>query len=353
MPEADAKFAQACAQRGTTPTFIAHPLLGRAGERIQVGVARLGSPTARNVLLVLSGEHGIEGYAGAGVQTALLERGGFDLGDDCALLFVHQINPWGCAWDRRENENNVDLFRNLTYSVKPSSTDPLYGEIDAALNLKAWTGAEREAADSRYRRLVQEHGLDRVVAAMRRGQSDYPKGMTYHGAGPTWSKLVLDQILREHLQGAARLFVLNLHTGFGAYGEGIIVCYEDADSRNFRMLERLFGQLYAPGADASIPTHRDPLPWAFAAHVVPGLDVCMIAVEYGTRTDPESILISQGNLYFHMHDDPTGPEAVEIARRYRDIYYPEEDPWKEAVARRGLEVFDKSLAELKRLAADR
>jgi hypothetical protein len=350
MPEADAKFTAGCARHGVQPVFYSHPLLGRDGEKIQVGTALLGNPNATSTMLILSGEHGIEGYAGAGIQTALLERGGFDLGDDCSLLFVHQINPWGCAWDRRENENNVDLFRNFTYSSRPSKTDPLYPEIDAALNLRAWSGAERERADERRRSLVQRHGGDRVIAAMRRGQSEFPKGMTYHGAGPTWSKLIIDQILRENLPNCRRLFVLNLHTGFGAYGEGIIVCYEDPASRNYQMLERLYGRIYAPGNDASIPTHSDPLPWSFAAEVLPGLDVCMIAIEYGTENQGRSMPILQGNLYFHMHGDPTSPEALQIAKDYRRLFYAEEDGWKQAVAERGLDVFDTALAELKRLA---
>jgi hypothetical protein len=350
MPEADAKFAAACERQGLEPVFYPHPLLGRDGEVLHVGTAMVGNPAAGSTMLILSGEHGIEGYAGAGIQAALLERGDFALGEDCSLLFVHMINPWGCAWDRRENEDNVDLFRNFTYSSRPSVTDPLYREIDPAMNLRAWSGAAREEADRKLASLVQQYGEERIVAAMRRGQSEFPKGMTYHGAGPTWSKLTIDHILRTNLQHCEQLFVLNLHTGFGAYGDGMIVCYEEASSHNHQMLQRLYGRIYSPGRDAFIPNHPDPLPWAFAAEVLPGVDVCMIAVEYGTTNDGSSMHVMQGNQYFHMYGEPTSPEALEIAKEYRRLFYAETDDWKQMVAERGLEVFDAGLAELKRLA---
>ena len=35
------------------------------------------------------------------------------LPDDAAIVIVHVLNPYGMAWLRRVNENNVDLNRNF------------------------------------------------------------------------------------------------------------------------------------------------------------------------------------------------------------------------------------------------
>jgi hypothetical protein len=38
---------------------------------------------------------------------------GISVGSDDAVVFVHALNPYGMAWLRRVNENNIDLNRNF------------------------------------------------------------------------------------------------------------------------------------------------------------------------------------------------------------------------------------------------
>ena len=40
---------------------------------------------------------------------------GLGLPDDVAVLMIHLINPWGTAWMRRVNEDNIDLNRNYPF----------------------------------------------------------------------------------------------------------------------------------------------------------------------------------------------------------------------------------------------
>ena len=54
---------------------------------------------------------------------------------DHAVIFVHTINPYGMAWWRRFNENNVDLNRNfLTRNQKYSGVPEGYEHIREFIN---------------------------------------------------------------------------------------------------------------------------------------------------------------------------------------------------------------------------
>ncbi len=84
-----------------------------------------GNPLANRALVISSGLYGVEGLFGSAVQLALLERylPDYRLPPDLAIVIIHILNPFGCAWYRRWNEDNIDLNRNFllaefgTYSM--------------------------------------------------------------------------------------------------------------------------------------------------------------------------------------------------------------------------------------------
>ena len=93
-----------------------------------------------HLIIHVSGTHGVEGYAGSAIQLSLLEyisnitnqqeipklfrNYTFDKDVECKadgtdkdkdspiIMFVHALNPYGFYFNRRVNENNVDLNRN-------------------------------------------------------------------------------------------------------------------------------------------------------------------------------------------------------------------------------------------------
>ena len=92
------------------------------------------------MVVVSSGLHGVEGYFGSAVQLALLEgedvvRGHCRSG--VALVLIHALNPYGFAWVRRANEENVDLNRNFLLTGESyKGSPPRYAALDALLNPK-------------------------------------------------------------------------------------------------------------------------------------------------------------------------------------------------------------------------
>jgi hypothetical protein len=347
VTQADDKFAAAAANAGAKLERITHPRKGPDGETLQVSVARLGAARATKVLLILSGTHGVEGFAGAGVQTGLLHSArSLQIPDDTALLLVHLVNPWGPAWNRREDHENVDCFRNFLYALEPSTPDPIFDEIDDAMDLANLFNRSEAENLARHEKLIGKYGLPRIVAAIRRGQHHRPSAMTYHGQGPCWSRKVLEDVLRRELAGCSHLAVLDLHTGFGKYGEGLVMTYDPpGDARHERVKRWMQGDIYTPGDDFDIPKHAKS-PFGFIADWVPGLKVTAAILEFGTF-DPEETRDHHLNHYFHMFGDPRSPEGLAVGAKYRRYFYPEEPQWMEAVHARGADVVRRMLDGLK------
>src|ERR1700687_4972105 len=115
------KFLSAAAARGLKHTAYLNPhAKGPKGEDLTIDVAVLGPDNAKAGLLVISGTHGVEGYAGSGAQIGWLQSTrNANWPGDLKLVLVHALNPYGFAWNRRVNEENVDLNRNFVDHAKP------------------------------------------------------------------------------------------------------------------------------------------------------------------------------------------------------------------------------------------
>ena len=87
------KFRAACTLRGLEPQAFVHPLAGAQGEPLATDVVHVGPADARRVLVLTSGVHGVELFAGAGCQIDwLLTHGASDLPRDTAAGSPQQLH---------------------------------------------------------------------------------------------------------------------------------------------------------------------------------------------------------------------------------------------------------------------
>ena len=95
------------------------------GGPLFLDTAWAGRRDARRALLLISGTHGVEGYFGSGVQTGLLRQGlAAQVPQDCKLVLLHALNPYGFSFDRRANEANADINRNFVdHAHPPANTE--------------------------------------------------------------------------------------------------------------------------------------------------------------------------------------------------------------------------------------
>ncbi|MGE5150764.1 MAG: DUF2817 domain-containing protein, partial [Rhodospirillaceae bacterium] len=77
--EARTKFCRAAAQAGGAIRSWSNPhARGPDGEKLYLDTARFGPADARNMLVLISSTHGVEGHCGSGAQIAWLATGGAD-----------------------------------------------------------------------------------------------------------------------------------------------------------------------------------------------------------------------------------------------------------------------------------
>jgi len=218
---ARARFRAAAGAASATLHVLALDAKGPAGEELTIDIAWLGQPDARRILLHSSGLHGVEAYTGSAVQLAVLAEQRA-VPADCALVLVHVLNPYGMAWLRRANENNVDLNRNfLAENERWRGAPEIYGRIDPILNPPTPPGR-----DFFYLRALWQtwrHGFRPLKQAVARGQYEYSRGLFFGGRtleqGP---RLYLDWV-QEHLSCARYVFALDVHTGLGRWGEDTLL----------------------------------------------------------------------------------------------------------------------------------
>ena len=147
VPQAHATFLAAAVRAGVEVEEVWHPLTGPDGEPICSAVAELGPPDASNVLLVLSGIHGIEGYFGSALQCHALAHHDevLTLPADTKAVFIHLVNPWGTAWSSRENEDNVELLRGNYYCHHPKPANPIFTDFFETMGYRSITSIDDEA----------------------------------------------------------------------------------------------------------------------------------------------------------------------------------------------------------------
>jgi predicted deacylase len=186
---------------------------------IDISVAGASKPTTAIVLS--SGVHGVEGFFGSAVQLAFLERlaSNWQLPTGAAVIFIHAINPFGFAWRRRFNEDNIDLNRNFLLPEEQfKGAPPLSDAFRSAMTPnKPRTRFGFWAA--RMALLAMRHGVQSFWETLPVGQYDYPNWLYFGGHAPTQSSQALQSFLPTLLDEAHEVVHLDYHTGLGRWAE--------------------------------------------------------------------------------------------------------------------------------------
>lgn len=327
-----------------------HPLSDPQGKPLHCSSGWWGPKDAERVLLMVSGTHGNEGWAGSAIQIDVIERGMLNLlPDNTAMLMIHLINPWGCAWRRRENEDNADLFRDLIY-YKPElfSDDSRYtDEVAQALTLGDYTASARATSDVATQRFIDKYTELELVHIMRAGQFRYPKAPSYNGGGISWSFRLYKEWVARFLGSAKQVYCIDIHTGFGQYGEGILIPYyqpEGPESAKLAYLQKTYGteHVFVGGFDPGIPSHPR-MPYDIAMDFMPQLSMISTGLEFGTYDLVDGINLIKYMNYLFTEGDPLQPERQDLVDQYNQLSYPDKDDWRGMVLVRAREVIEQTL----------
>ena len=346
--EARDRFLEAARAAGARINHREHPLTGPGGEVLATDVARIGPEDARYILGIGSGTHGVEGYCGSGIQTALLSEGfGRDLPPDTAVIFIHAINPYGFAWNRRVNEDNVDLNRNFLDHTKPHPENPGYEELVDAINPRDLSPAAMAESREKMKAYADRHGHPAMQHALSAGQYTHADGVQYGGREPVWSNRTLRAIIRAEIGTAQRVIFVDIHTGLGARGAGEMICTDPETADSFKRMKAWWGAIVRSTVGGGSISSDVPgsIPVCFAEELT-GCEVTSGGLEFGTVPIREVTVALQADNWLHQNGGHKNPKAEEIAKAIRDAFYIDADDWKEKVTAQTREVCAAALRAL-------
>jgi hypothetical protein len=331
-------YAQACerlraAARALDLTVESNMLdthRGADGEPLATDEVLFVPPGARSLLVIVSGTHGVEGFAGSGCQIGLLRDEGLlaaARAQRVALLIVHAVNPYGFSHLSRTNEDNIDINRNCVDFAQPLPANSDYRDVHGLLLPRDWppnTQNRRDIAE-----YCAKHGAQRLRKALVTGQYEAADGLFYGGAAPAWSHRTLRAIFRKHLKSFRHVAMIDTHTGLGAHGHGEKI-FVGQSAQELARAKALWGSdVMAPASvgSAAIPVSG---PIVVLAHEEAAADteVTCVALEFGTLESDDVRHALRGDNWLHSHPEASAGQAYNIKRRLREAFYCDHDGWK-------------------------
>lgn len=327
--EARQKFLTAAPKSRAYPCSTKGP----SGEALFTDAAYFGPPDAKRLLVLVSGTHGPEGYHGSAAQLLFLQAKLHEkLPPSTAVLFIHALNCYGFAWNRRSTAEGCDLNRNFIDFSRLAPKNSEYEELDEYCVPADRTeeGIRRaEAALAEYRKL---HGEQAYRSARVRGQYTRPGGLHYGGSEPTEARRTLEKIVAD-FDVAARdsVIIIDYHTGLGPYGYGELQCEQPSGLKGHERATKIFGPsvtLPDLGTSSSVNLHgtQDEY-W----QRILGDRHTYVALEYGTYPVNPKIMRDEHWLFKYRPDAVDSELGRQIRNATKRHFYPQKPDWYEMV----------------------
>lgn len=292
----------------------------------------------QQIIWVVSGIHGIEGFFGSAVQRywlSELQSGPQNIG----FIFIHGLNPFGFKNERRVNENNVDLNRNfLIQTADFSSTNNNYGKIDTFLNPKdpVISGLSSKIGfylESIY--LILKYSMSTLRSSILEGQYDHPKGIFFGGQRHQPQKDFIDLLIQKYRSLANSHFMIDLHTGYGT--RGTLHLLSGAESVSEKEQQK---SIFAPytidfTSDKNFYRTKGDLItyWQSQLQSKPATG---ITFEYGTMNSL-STLGSVESLYRTVkenqawqHTEKSSEAYQQYRNLFKEMFYPQDPDWRQS-----------------------
>ncbi len=325
-------------RRGPGDEVLATDIAIRGGD---------GSAPDGRTLIVSSGLHGVEGGFGSAVQSSALER----IDSIAALrairtVWIHAANPYGFAFARRFDEENIDLNRNFLLDGEPYDGIPDGYDRLAPLLIPERPAGRFDLFALRMGAEVVRSGFAAVANASVGGQYRDARGLFFGGFAPSgWHRRCRER-MRDWIGPTELAIHLDLHTGLGPWGVGqMLLDSTVGDQEIARWRERFASfpvitseRVEQSGGEkvaATYETRGDWGRWSIDRHLAD--DYRYACFEFGTYR-PLKVLagLRAENAAFH-HAETTSPAARRSRRRLEELFCPASLDWRRRALGQGLE----------------
>lgn len=327
------------------------------------------SRQAKNLIVLLSGQHGVEAPPGSAIQRDFLEGCGIDHAQT-GVLIIHAMNPYGFKYGRRFNHNNVDLNRNAYDGETESGENfpgrkirnPVYDELSPILKRPTTTYFhELISLPAILKSILNSDkgivgGVFDILEAFG-GQYQDPVGPYYGGNDVEPETALVQNLLARHVPDYQNAVVFNIHTGIGKYAinnlmftrpeKGAPSEIQGAFQREIFEMKRMFPK---GSCEGHCGFYKDPEaePGIFDGYSLPGTLTQWIykkfesqrkrglivpfVVEIGTYSGPIMLPKVLNENYCFTHPGECSAYRQKLrTENLRDAFSPDDRRWQEAV----------------------
>ncbi len=346
--EARKKFLSAATDNGTqVETKLNQVASSPDGQELATDICYLGPDKPDRVLLVSSGNHGAEGYCGSAVQTGLLcGKISEKLQSDTGLFLVHALNPYGFAYDRRVNEDNVDLNRNFIdfSNGVPESTDFLNARD--CFYPESWADSDWDSIEKKIKEAIEKYGELNFQKSISSGQYSHSEDPFFGGTQPTWSRKVWEEIIDRVLSYTELIVHLDIHSGLGPSGELERILPVQEKGIAYDRAAKWYGEelLNCPAfATSSSPKVAGDLTSALTRRCPAAV---ALGLEFGTVNLQEMLLSVIADNWLSHCKEPDPALAENIKKRIKQAFYIDTYEWKQAIWTQSCTLVNQSLQGL-------
>ena len=294
------------------------------------------------LLLLTTGEHGIEAIVGSAVLQLFVEEVLVRLKpESTGLLLVHVINPWGMKHGRRTNRENVDLNRNFVWDVTSldQSFNSNYARLDPFLNPAGPLGDLFLSKLFFLLRLLGSVvflGMQRFRQAALLGQYRFPRGLYYGGQALQEETRVLMDLYRNRIRQYEQVVHLDVHTGYGPrYQMSVVNSWMERRDSHELKLQFSYPRVVKtdPAEFYSIQGDMVDYVYALVQNEFPDRRLYAASFEFGALGDsPAAALRSlramalENRMYWFGVKNQAVRERIE--RDFQELYAPQEERWR-------------------------
>lgn len=322
-------------------------------DPIEVFLLKRKKKSTRQLVMISSGVHGVEGYAGSAIQRKLmLEVLQGDLKLKCDLLFLHGINPFGFENKKRVNENNIDLNRNFFFNrekIPKKEKNRGYKRFSSFFTPRfpfTIYIIEFTIFIFRFTGIMFRVGIKNFSDALVNGQFEFKKGLYFGGKKPELVVKRLRKFFKSKLNKYESILHLDLHTGHGRENGVVLIQNSELNTSEDLNIQSISEGLPLLKPDSNVAFYRTAGDFTdFLGKVFPNhKKLFPLTVELGTTGNQTFwkalrttfLIVAENRIRHHGTWFESNREKID-GKFYR-YFYPDSDLWKETVLSKTIDI---------------
>jgi hypothetical protein len=329
------------------------PVPTQTGKELFVDLFYIPAIKTHDKLLVISsGIHGVEGFAGSAVQRMVMDKFlTVDNLSNTGVLLIHAMNPYGFSEIRRVTENNVDMNRNSSMSpdlfgIDNEGYSKLYDFINPAKPVSLGSCQNRLFVARAILKILKAT-MPVLRQAVLQGQYQYPEGLYFGGKDFEPQLSVVKPVMSGYAAGYNSIIHIDLHTGYGGRGKMHLFPNPAKSPEMKDATEKLYEGYHIDWGDSKDFYTVTGDFTSLLGQMYPDKPFIPMTLEYGTmdsqktmgslRSIQNMILENQG---FH-HGYKSKRSERKVKEWFREMYAPSSPVWRTMVMEQSVELMGK------------